>query len=95
VPRREPKQASREPPQAPLAPALAARLQRWNKVGEGLARAGAGLGDKDRAALDGGGNALGHVDLLIAHAIAAYGFGQGAVGGKYFLQVGQGEMPEK
>jgi len=74
---------------------LAARTQRRHQVGEGLARAGAGLGDKNRTAVDGGGDAFGHLDLLLAYAIAVDGLGQRPVGRKDFRKGGQGRGPGK
>ncbi len=74
---------------------LAARLQSRHQVGEGLARAGARLGDENRTAIDGRGDALGHVDLLRAHAIAVDGLCQRAVGRECFLEGGQVGAPEK
>ncbi len=69
---------------------LAARLQRRHQVGEGLAGTGAGLGDENVVAMDGAGDALGHLDLLRAHAVAVDGAGERAVGGEDFREGGQG-----
>ncbi len=74
---------------------LAARPQRRHQIGESLARAGPRLGDEDRTAVDGGGDALGHVELLVAHAITADRLRQRAVGRKNFREGSQGETPEK
>ena len=74
---------------------LAVGTQRRHQIGEGLARAGSRLGNEDRTAIDGGSNALGHVDLLLAHAIAADRLRQRAVERKYFRKGGQGKAPEK
>jgi len=74
---------------------LAARAQRRHQVGEGLAGAGSCLGDEDRTTVDGGGDALGHVELLVAHAIAADRLRQRAVGREDFREGRQGETPEK
>ena len=74
---------------------LAARLQRRHQVGERLARAGAGLGNEHRLAVDGGGDALGHFKLLTAHAITADGLSQRPVGGEDFGKGRQGRRPEK
>jgi len=63
---------------------LAVRLQRRHQVGESLARTGPRLGDEYRIVLDGGGDALGHLDLLLAHAIAANGTRQWPVGREDF-----------
>ncbi len=74
---------------------LAARLQRRHQIGESLARAGPRLGDENRTAVDGGGDALGHVELLVAHAITADRLRQRAIGGEEFREGGQEETPEK
>jgi hypothetical protein len=70
---------------------LATGKQRRHQIGKGLAGAGPGLGDEYRLTVDGRCNLLGHVDLLLTHAIAPNGLSQRTAGGKNFLIGGQRE----
>ena len=63
---------------------LAVRLQRRHQVGEGLAGACASLGDENRVVPDRLGDALGHFELLAAHAITVDGAGKRAIGREDF-----------
>ena len=63
--------------------------------GEDAEDAGPRLGDEDRTAVDGGGDALGHVELLVAHAVTADRLRQRAVGRENFREGRQVGAPEK
>ena len=69
---------------------LAAREQRRHQVGEGLAGAGAGLGDQHAIAGDGRRDALRHLELLRSQAKAGHGGGERPLGGKDAFEIGHG-----